>query len=86
MHNFYEKESKRDSILKACFYCLVKTGLEKTSMRDLCEASDTFSSSLYYMFENKDKIVLNATEYGLNIVVNSLFEYFFTDIKLIIYY
>lgn len=33
------------------------------------------------MFKNKDDIVLNATEYGLNIVVNSLFEYAFTHIN-----
>lgn len=81
MNSSVEKENKRDGILKACFYCLVKTGLEKTSMRDFSEASGAFSSSLYYMFKNKDDIVLNATEYGLNIVVNSLFEYAFTHIN-----
>ena len=80
MYGSLEKESKKDNILKACFYCLVETGLEKTSMRNLCEASNTFSSSLYYMFKNKDSIVLSATEYGLNIVVNTLFEYAFMHI------
>lgn len=81
MNSSVEKENKRNGILKACFYCLVKTGLEKMSMRDLSKATGAFSSSLYYMFKNKDDIILNATEYGLNIVVNSLFEYAFTHIN-----
>ena len=81
MNSLSEKDAKRDNILRSCFECLVKTGLEKTSMRDLSVASGAFSSSLYYMFKNKDDIVLNSTEYGLNIVVNSLFEYAFSHIS-----
>lgn len=75
-----EKAMKREEILKSCFECLVKKGLENVSLRDLSNDTGLNSSSLYYWFHDKDDIVLNATEYGINAVLTELFEYTFKNI------
>ena len=64
---------RNEEVLKKCFACLVKNGLEKTTMRTLCEATKMSASSLYYRFESKDKIVLCASFYGLEIITKEVF-------------
>lgn len=75
MRNPSEKEDvQREQVLERCFECLSKNGIEKTSIRDLSKATGMTTSSLYYWFKDKDEIVLDATEYGIRVIVDRLFE------------
>lgn len=69
------------SHIKKCFDCLVQTGLEKVSMRDFSRESGLTSSSLYYWFRDKDVIILDATDYDVNLIVSELFDYAFRNIQ-----
>ncbi len=62
-----------DHILKAMFDCLVVNGLERTSIRDFCEATGLSTSSIYYRFNNKDEIVLESAYLGLLDITKELF-------------
>lgn len=65
----------RHELLENCFSYFVKTGLEKVTIKELSENTGISSGSLYYWFEDKDKILLESTKYGLNLVVDELFAY-----------
>ncbi len=67
----------KEALLKKCFNYLVNSGLESASMRKMCDSTGIGMSSAYYWFKNKDGMILNATEWGLNHVVEKLFEYIF---------
>lgn len=68
-----EKINKNEEALKKCFACLVKRGLENTTMRMLCDATKLSASSLYYRFGNKDGIIMYAAFYGLeNITIEAI--------------
>ena len=75
-----EKEVKQNDILDKCFECLVRSGLEGTTTRLLCESSGLTNSSLYYWFSNKDEIVLDATSFGIRKVADDLFTQAFNSI------
>ena len=62
-----------EQILKKCFDQLVISGLERTSMRDFCEATKLSTSSLYYRFENKDEIIMEAAHLGLVNITKEMF-------------
>lgn len=62
-----------ESILKVIFDCLVRNGVENTSMRTICDATNLSASSLYYRFKNKEEIILEASFLGLNSVTKELF-------------
>ena len=62
-----------DLILKKCFDCLSRCGLEQTTVRKLCEATKLSASSLYYRFSDKDQIVVEATLWGLKHITSNLF-------------
>ena len=64
---------QEEQVLKKCFNCLVSYGLERTSMRDFCEATGLSTSSLYYRFENKDEIVIESAYLGLTNITKELF-------------
>ena len=74
MRNF-EEESQQEVILKRCFDCIAETGIENASIRDFSAATDMKASSLYYWFKDKDDIVIRATQYALNKVMNALFDF-----------
>lgn len=62
-----------ETILKIIFDCLVRNGVENTTMRTLCDSTNLSASSLYYRFKDKDEIVLQAAYFGLNSVTKELF-------------
>lgn len=70
-----EREDQKEEVLQKCFECLVSAGLENVSIREFTKATGLNSSSLYYWFSDKDEIVLDATEYGLNKIITCLFDY-----------
>ena len=65
---------QKDVVLKECFECLVKTGIEGASINSISNATGMAPSSLYYWFRDKDEIMLDSTEYGLRNVVEKLFD------------
>ena len=58
-----EKETKKEYILSVCFETFMELGLEKTSMRDLCDANGFGSATMYYYFPSKDDIVCKCVQY-----------------------
>lgn len=76
-----QNQELRHSFLDKCFSYLVKNGLENTSLRDLCKGTGISSGSLYYWFGNKDRLFLEATQYGLNSVSDSIFDFIFKHIN-----
>ncbi len=62
-----------ETTLKIIFGCLVRNGVENTTMRSICNATGLTASSLYYRFKDKDEIILEASCYGLNSVTKELF-------------
>lgn len=72
---------RRDAILKKCFNALVQDGIDGITIRSFSDATGMTASSLYYWFEDKDDIVIDATVYGLNYIVEILFDYAIKHIK-----
>lgn len=70
-----EREDQKEEVLQKCFDCLVSVGLENVSIREFTKATGLNSSSLYYWFSDKDEIVLDATDFGLNKIMTHLFDY-----------
>ncbi len=70
MSNLIECE---DHILKKMFDCLVTHGLERTSIRDLCDCTGLSTSSIYYRFNNRDEMVLESAYFGLINITKELF-------------
>ena len=68
---------QKEELLRTCFEYLSKTGLESVSMRNMCDETGIVMSSMYYWFGNKDGVILSATEWGINHVVEELFEYMY---------
>ncbi len=66
---------KKTAIITATWDYLLKTGLSKASIGDLCREAKLAQSSLYYWFENKDDIWISAGKYGLSKVVDALFAF-----------
>lgn len=57
-----EKEAKKEYILSVCFETFMELGLERTSMRDLCDANGFGSATMYYYFSSKDEIVCQCVK------------------------
>lgn len=70
-----EREIQKNIVLEKCFNCLVEKGIESITTRDLTKATGLKSSSLYYWFQDKDEIILDATNFGINYVVDNIFDY-----------
>lgn len=66
---------KKKAIIETTWQYLLKTGLSKASVGELCKETKIAQSSLYYWFENKDDIWISAGKYGLSKVVGALFAY-----------
>ena len=82
MRNPVERdEIQKDVVLKKCFDCLVETGIENATIRDFSRITEMTTSSLQYWFSDKDEIVLDATEFGIRMIVDALFEYAIKHIK-----
>ena len=70
-----DREIQKEAVLKNCFDCLVETGMESITTRDFTRVTGLKPSSLYYWFDSKDEIIYDATNYGINYVVDSMFKY-----------
>ncbi|MBE7010956.1 MAG: TetR/AcrR family transcriptional regulator [Ruminococcaceae bacterium] len=70
----------QEEFLGTAFRYLVDSGLENTSIRDLCKAMGISSGSLYYWFDGKDDVYINAVKYGLSKVTASIFDFVFSHI------
>ncbi len=73
----YDVSDKKKTIIQATWEYLLKTGLANASIGDLCREAKLAQSSLYYWFENKDDIWINAGKYGLSKVVDALLGFTF---------
>lgn len=71
----YDMSDKKTEITKATWEYLLRTGLLKASIGELCRETKIAQSSLYYWFENKDDIWISAGKYGISNIVNALFVY-----------
>lgn len=75
-----ERDVKKDIVLEKCFLCMTEKGIEGISVKDFSEATGMSASSLYYWFEDKDEIVMDAVEWGLDKHVNDIFDFAFKHI------
>ncbi len=62
-----------ETYLKKFFDSMVLNGIEKTSIRSFSEASGLSISSIYYRFEDKDELVIEAAYWGLGVIVKEIF-------------
>ncbi len=81
-----QNQEIRLNLLDKCFNYLVKTGLENTSLRDLCKGTGISSGSIYYWFGGKDSLFIEATKYGLSVVADNIFEFIFENINNLDYF
>ena len=75
-----DSSNKKTAILVATWDYLMKTGLGKASVGELCKLTKISQSSLYYWFDNKDDIWVSAGKYGLSKVVGALLDFTFNHI------
>ncbi len=66
---------KKQEIIKTTWEYLLKNGLSRSSVGELCRETKLSQSSLYHWFANKDDIWISAGKYGLSKVVENLFAY-----------
>lgn len=71
----YDLSDKKKIIIVNTWEYLLKKGLAKASVGDLCRETGLAQSSLYHWFENKDDIWISAGKYGLSKVVERLFAF-----------
>ena len=64
----------RQDFLRRSFAYLTEYGLETMSLRDLCKKTGISTGSIYYWFEDKEKLVIEASEFGLDEIAKQLFE------------
>ena len=65
--------------MEACFQYLVDKGLENATVKNLCKEIGVLSGSIYYWFEGRDEMILNATFYELKNVTEDLFNFAFAN-------
>ena len=81
MRNPAEREIKKDIVLQQCFECLTEKGIESITIKDFSAATGMAMSSIYYWFEDKDEIVLDAVEWGLHKGIDEIFDFAFKNIE-----
>lgn len=70
-----------EKILSKTFSFLVECGLESVTIRDLCRGTGLVQGSLYYWFGDKNAIICESAEYGLQKVTDEIFKYVFDSIN-----
>ena len=76
----YDVSDKKAAIIAATWEFLLRKGLGKASIGELCKETKLSQSSLYYWFDNKDDIWLSAGKFGIAKVVDALLEFTFAHI------
>lgn len=74
------KDVDKIEILEKCFNYLCDYGLEQVSVRKLCDRTNMGAGSIYYWFKNKDEVILDATEYGINNLIDELMDFAYEHI------
>ena len=82
----YTLSERKKEIIQITWQYLLKTGLAKASIGELCRETKLAQSSLYHWFENKDDIWISAGKYGLTKVVDALIKYTLDNKRDIRYY
>ena len=72
-----EMLDKKKIIVVATWDYLLRVGLSKATVGDLCREEKFAQSSLYYWFENKEDIWISAGKYGISKVVDALLLFTF---------
>lgn len=62
----------REDILWAAAQVLHRNGYEATTMKDIAGQVNLTAASLYHHFKNKDFLLLNVLEVGLNLTIEKL--------------
>lgn len=75
------EEIRKEVILRKCFNVLTENGVEGATIRNFSDATGMTASSLYYWFEDKDEIIVDAAEFGLQCIVEKLFRYALDNIN-----
>ena len=76
-----ERDVNKKEILLKCFKCLTKIGVEQVTTRTFSDETGMATSSLYYWFKDKDEIIVDAAEFGLQYIVEKLFRYALDNIN-----
>ncbi len=75
MEEMNGRKEKKYEIIRTTWQYLLKHGLSRSSVGELCRETGLAQSSLYHWFANKDDIWISAGKYGLAKVVEALFAY-----------
>lgn len=75
------RATDKNVVLERVFPVLVNYGLENITIRELCKETGTVQGTLYYWFKDKTSIVCEATQYGLKMVTDEIFEYVFASLN-----
>lgn len=79
MRTTYMRDIKR-SLLKSTFDYLTEEGLDNVSLRDLLKKTGVSQSCVYYWFEGKEDLFIDAVEWGLTDVTDRIFSYAFNNL------
>ena len=80
MRERHIKDINKD-FFEPCFKYLVENGFENTSIRDLCKELGISPGSIYYLFEDKNEVLINVVRYGTGKVADKLFEFAFSTME-----
>ena len=69
-----------EEILDKLFSFIVKHGLENITIREMCKGTGIALGSIYYWFNGKDELICEVTEYGLKKVIDSVFDYVYSNV------
>lgn len=68
-----------EEIMDRIFSFIVKHGLENITIREMCKGTGIALGSIYYWFNGKEELICEVTEYGLQKVVNGIFDYVYKN-------
>lgn len=74
-------EAEKNRLLAKLFPFLVKSGLENVSIREVCRGTGIAQGTLYYWFNDKTTIVVEAAKWGLRKTTDEIFDYVFANIN-----
>lgn len=75
------KEPKKEEFLAMSFQYLVENGIDNISLRELCKTTGISMGSVYYWFGGKDELLVEAVQFGLMKVCDSIFDYAYSSMS-----
>ncbi len=76
-----EERNTKQQILEGTFDYLVKNGLENASFGNICNYTGLSRGAITYHYSNKTELLCAAAEYGLKMMSDDIFAYFFENIS-----